>query len=157
MIGHEPVIVMKRSFLILLLAGLLAGCDSETLADVDPPFTGGTVQIADFTPSDLEGDTFELIEARIDGQTLLLDVAYSGGCAEHEFGGLSPSVVILIHPAQLSVYVMHDGNGDLCEAYIHNTVSLDISTLLASHGGEFDLTVVPVNSNSDDITLRHRS
>ncbi|MDE2996941.1 MAG: hypothetical protein OXT73_09445 [Bacteroidota bacterium] len=148
---------MKRSFLILLLAGLLAGCDSETLADVDPPFTGGTVQIADFTPSDLEGDTFELIEARIDGQTLLLDVAYSGGCAEHEFGGLSPSVVILIHPAQLSVYVMHDGNGDLCEAYIHNTVSLDISTLLASHGGEFDLTVVPVNSNSDDITLRHRS
>ena len=150
------MVFTMRLLLIFLLTGFLAGCDSETLADVDPSLKGGSVQIADFNPADLEGDTFELIEARIDGQTLLLDVAYSGGCAEHEFGGLSPSVVILIHPAQLSVYVMHDGNGDLCEAYIRNTVSLDISTLLASHGGEFDLTVVPVNSNSDDITLRHR-
>jgi len=148
---------MKHAFLILLITGLLVGCDSESLAQEDPPFEAGSVQIGDYGPHNLEGDAFELLGARIEGDRLALDVAYGGGCAEHDFAGFTPEVNIAIFPPQIAVFVVHDGNGDMCEAYIREAVELDISTLLDAFGDQFMLTIAPINSPSDDVVLNHNT
>lgn len=148
---------MKHVFLLLICAGLMIGCDSESLVDDRPALTGGTVVIGDYSPNNLEGDAFELFAAQIVSDRLVLDVAYSGGCAEHTFGGFTPEVNIAIYPPQITVFVVHDGNGDLCEAYPREEVELDITSLLGAFGGEFTVTIQPIDSSSEGIVLHHRS
>jgi len=63
-------------------------------------------------------------------------------------------VNIAIYPPQLSVFVVHDGMGDMCEAYITQTVSLDLRSLIDAYGDLFQLTVVPVDSPSGIIILQ---
>lgn len=148
---------MKHTFLTLLVAGLLIGCDSESLVDDRSPLEDGTVMIGDYNPDNLDGDPFELLGAEIVSNRLALDVAYSGGCAEHEFAGFTPEVNIAIFPPQITVFVVHDGNGDLCEAYPRETVELDITSLLGAFGNEFTVTIQPIDSRSESIVLHHDS
>lgn len=148
---------MKHVFLLLIVAGLLVGCDSESLHQDDPVLQDGSVMIGDYSPDNLEGDPFELMGAEIVSNRLMLDVAYSGGCAEHDFAGFTPEVNIAIYPPQISVFVVHDGNGDMCEAYPRETVELDISSLLGAFGSEFTVTILPIDSRSESIVLHHRS
>jgi hypothetical protein len=148
---------MKHVFLILICAGLLFGCDSESLVDDRSPVEDGVVKIGDYRPDNLEGDPFELLGAEIVSNRLILDVAYSGGCAEHDFAGFTPEVNIAIFPPQITVFVVHDGNGDLCEAYPRENVELDISSLLGAFGNEFSVTILPIESGSQSIVLHHDS
>ena len=74
-----------------------------------------------------------------------------------DFAGFTPEVNIAIFPPQIAVYVVHDGNGDLCEAYPREFVELDITSLLGAFGSEFTVTIAPIGSNSDDIVLHHDS
>lgn len=146
---------MRFLVFTFFLAGLLVGCDSESLQQDDPMVGDGAVLIGEYGPDVLDGDSFELKGARIDGMSLMLDVAYSGGCAEHTFAGFTPEVNIAIFPPQITVFVVHDGNGDLCEAYPSETVRLDIQSLVNAFGNEFMLTVQAVNSASDNIMIEY--
>jgi hypothetical protein len=44
--------------------------------------------------------------------------------------------------------------GDMCEAYITQTVSLDLRSLIDAYGDLFQLTVVPIDSPSGSIILQ---
>ena len=145
---------MKRPFLLLFGVLLLAGCDSQDAQEDDIPTDAGRIVIGDYTLDGMQGDPFELRAARIDGMLLVLDVAYSGGCEEHEFAGFAPEVVLAIYPPQLSVFVVHDSHSDMCEAYISESVSLDLTPLAATFGEIFQVTVLPVHSDSESIVLQ---
>lgn len=148
---------MKPFVFIVLLAAFLSGCDSESLQQDEPATESGIIVIGEYGLDNLGGDAFELKTARIEGNDLMLDVAYSGGCAEHSFGGFAPEVAITIFPPQITVFVVHDGNGDECEAYPSETVSLDLLPLLNAFGSGFVLTVVPVDSSSDPVVIHQAS
>jgi len=144
---------MKHVILFLTLSCLLMVCDSESLMDDRRQMEDGTVVIGPYMEDNLDGDPFELRGAAINSNRLVIDVAYSGGCAQHDFAGFTPNVNILIYPPQITVFVVHDGNDDLCEAYPNETVELDISTLIDEFGDRFRLTVYPIESASKSIVL----
>lgn len=146
--------MQHRLVALFLVSALLGACDSESSGSGAPDLVSGTVQVVDYDPSELEGDAFELLRARIEEGTLMIDVAYGGGCAEHDFGGYSPSANTLVYPPQLIVHIVHDGNGDRCRAYLNDTISLDVSALQLFTSGDFYLTVVPISSSSDAITIQ---
>ncbi|MGK9475760.1 hypothetical protein [Melioribacter sp. OK-6-Me] len=59
---------------------------------------------------------------------LILQVSYSGGCRKHEF------YTLWYYPpwssvSDVNLYLMHDNNGDMCEAYLSDTVFIDLGPI----------------------------
>lgn len=73
-------------------------------------------------------DAFELMSATVEGDTLHLGVAYSGGCGEHFFSACYEELIAagidVIH-----LNVSHDANGDFCEAYLSEQLTIDLLPL----------------------------
>ena len=89
--------------------------------------------------SEFVRDPFEVNQVEINGNCLKINVSYSGGCAEHEFKllwypnrcGTPPEMLELVHNA----------NGDLCEAYPSETVSFDLSQLCNGNKNNVEFTL----------------
>jgi hypothetical protein len=117
-----------------------AGCDSEDLQDADTP-SGDRVQFVmgglDEAPD--SSDPVELRSASFDGSVLKVDVSYSGGCEEHAFTLYSADQMIAIYPPLVYVAIVHDARGDRCEAYISETIDVDMSTLIESLNSSFGM------------------
>lgn len=70
------------------------------------------------------GDDFELMSAVLHTDYIEIDVAYSGGCKEHNFE--------LVYKAPdssdlVEIAIVHDSNGDLCEAYLNETIRIELA------------------------------
>jgi len=75
----------------------------------------------------LQMDPFELKNAEIHGDTLKLEVSYSGGCAEHEFKlYMSPAAFMESYPVQAYLYPVHNAHSDLCDALIITHLKFDL-------------------------------
>jgi hypothetical protein len=82
---------------------------------------------------------------------LKFNVSYSGGCKEHSielyaFKGIQKS-----NPAQVTLILSHNGNGDMCEAYLTKTVSFDLAALknyLKSEHGISDKVLLIIHDPS---------
>ncbi len=87
----------------------------------------------------LPSDPFDADSVIIDGDCLQVKVAYGGGCEKHDF-------FLSIEPTMgpyNTLTLSHNAHGDLCEAFIHKTLSFDL-TPLQSQGGHqtiFHLTL----------------
>jgi|GEM_PF-2598139 len=77
--------------------------------------------------SQKDSDPYFIKSAKIEGVRLEIDVSYSGGCEEHTFDLFWPEFANQIYPPKLEVYLSHNANGDLCEAAINETLSIDLS------------------------------
>jgi hypothetical protein len=73
-------------------------------------------------------DPYTEMDARIEGDTLFLNVEYSGGCADHDFD-MCHGMFMTSLPAQVNLELDHDANGDLCRALISETLRFDLTTL----------------------------
>lgn len=72
----------------------------------------------------------------LDEGTLFINVGYSGGCEEHDFdlmwdGSFEDS-------DNASLYLIHDANNDVCEAYANETLEFDLSAIKDAYTEEFD-------------------
>jgi len=136
---------------------LLAGCDSEALQSADSighlPRGSEVLQIGGFEHDELDGAPFDLKTARFDGNDIVVDVAYSGGCAEHGWQLYADEAVALSMPPQLAVYMVHDDGGDDCEAYPSETLRIDASALVEWLNSPFVVHLVGVNSTSKTVTI----
>jgi hypothetical protein len=61
---------------------------------------------------------------------LTLKVQYSGGCQEHDFTLYGYSLFLKSNPPQAEVYLSHNGNGDMCEAFPQKEIHFDLVPLL---------------------------
>lgn len=75
----------------------------------------------------LPSDPFELKNISYSGTELMVDVAYSGGCENHEFELVWPEAITMIYPPRFTVILNHDSNDDYCEAYLSETLIFDLS------------------------------
>ncbi len=93
------------------------------------------------------GDAIRIDRARIEGTTLIVDVAHGGGCAQHDYtlywsGSCGESL-----PQSCSVRLVHDGHGDTCEAMLSRSLRFDVSAI--GGGSPYRLGVEgPSNSTS---------
>lgn len=79
-------------------------------------------------------DPFDLIDASIRGDSLLLSVRYGGGCSEHVFDLETGPMLKSLPPKQL-LSISHDANGDNCRALIQRTIGFDLSPFKGSPRG----------------------
>jgi hypothetical protein len=144
-------------FSLFVAALLLAGCDSEALQSNEPnghlPRGSEILQIGGFVHDELDGDPFELKTARFDGNDIVVDVAYSGGCAVHGWQLFADEAVALSMPPQLALYMVHDDADDDCEAYPSETLRIDASALIDWLDSPFIVHLVGVNSISETVTM----
>lgn len=83
------------------------------------------VELADARPE----DTFELQSARIVGDTLLVDVAFSGGCKEHSFEMSTNKQWLKSLPPQINLNLIHRANSDDCRSMLMGTLRFDLTSI----------------------------
>lgn len=100
-------------------------------ADAEPQV--GTLRFVDAPEGVPEGDRFELVEATVEGDLLILTVSYSGGCEPHGFAlwALEPYEKTL--PPRHPLFLRHQANGDMCEAYITRELRFDLNPFRRLH------------------------
>ena len=81
-----------------------------------------------------------ILKVIIDGNTMILDVEYSGGCEEHEFKLLGSEMIQKSLPPKRGVMLWHDNKGDSCRSIVNEQLKFDISAL-AYTGGEIILNL----------------
>ncbi|HLV20413.1 MAG TPA: hypothetical protein VKZ49_06020 [Polyangiaceae bacterium] len=103
------------------------GCEDGQLACIERACTG-PMPIFE-CPEDVVTDPIDIRRSHFEGDTLVLDVFYSGGCAEHEFGVCYRSSFLESHPVQGSIELIHDARGDACEAGVERELRFDMTPL----------------------------
>lgn len=63
-------------------------------------------------------DKYALSSAKIEKDALRLNISYSGGCKEHVFEIIWNGFFLESNPPQVDLFLVHNANGDRCEAYI---------------------------------------
>lgn len=107
----------------------------------------------------IEGNNTDLIKrdmlnvnsVSLNKNEIKFNVSYSGGCKEHlvelyAFKGIQKS-----NPAQVTLILSHNGNGDMCEAYLTKTISFDLTSLknyLKSEHGISDKVLLIIHDPS---------
>ena len=97
-------------------------------------------------------DPFVLKSVKInrDSLTMSINVSYAGGCEKHQFSLIWPDAIILIYPPNFSVILNHNANGDMCEAWLSETLVIDLqdNSLRLSDQEIKDMTVTVINGSN---------
>jgi hypothetical protein len=124
-----------------LFGALMSQCRNRksgtSEADTASPVTGSEVQSAG--PEQWQAvivdksfawpgstDPFTMTGVRINGDTLLVDVNYGGGCEEHEFTLTSSGTYLKSLPPQVNLWLQHENKNDMCRALIYRTLRFDL-------------------------------
>lgn len=81
-------------------------------------------------PAQMVDDPYSTNGIAITGDLLEVDLSYSGGCADHEFTACWNGAVAQSFPPQVFFDLVHDSNGDLCEAWLTETLRFDLGPVL---------------------------
>ena len=92
---------------------------------------------------------FDVLQAAILGDSLVVQLAYSGGCAEYAFELVAAGPQLRSLPPKQPLMIAHDADGDACRARIEETISFDLRPYRMSPKG---LTAILFN----DTTLMYR-
>ena len=85
------------------------------------------VIITNRPPNAIQLDPFDLEDIEIAGDTITLNITYSGGCKEHGFSlYMSPAAFLESYLVQANLYLRHNSNGDACEALVNESVSFNL-------------------------------
>ena len=138
---------MNFNFLILVIGAIILNTACEEDSNTVFPEPGQTIpnvlsdgQLFDdliSDRSDASSDPFTILGIERSDNLLLVEVQYSGGCEEHQFNLVwDPEIRLIaeneIGPNQAQLIIIHDGNGDLCEAALRETLTIDLSEISAT-------------------------
>ncbi len=88
------------------------------------------------------GDPYEIDEIGLVENCVMVNLSYSGGCAEHDFELRASQSPLTVYPPIINLVLSHDANGDMCEAYISDDIRL------------FDLNSIAEDINMEDVVLQ---
>jgi len=89
--------------------------------------------LSDYPFRNTSFDVFTIDTSYIDGDSLRLNVGYSGGCEIHQF-----NLWAIENGSDEDLHLMleHIGNGDLCEAYLHEWLAFSLFPIRESGQNE---------------------
>jgi len=114
----------------LLLGG--AACnDDGGPAEFPIQLVAGDHLVVQTIPTDdpPRSDPATITAARLSVDQLDLDIRYAGGCRTHRFGAFTDGKEGLSNPPFIMLYLVHDSDGDACEAAVTRTLHLDLTPL----------------------------
>lgn len=106
---------------------LLLGCPGGlgTAPEVLSTCDGDDGHAIDITDADTGGAALAIV-----GDTISIPVGYGGGCEEHLFSLCWPDATFAeSDPVQVTLELWHGGTADMCEAYIMETLTFDLTPL----------------------------
>ena len=156
---------MKR-FALLLLLPLTFACKTaqDTMETIDTSEQNSTTETVTTTntpdPNDSQTkpqrpyrvkatigdasqktDYYSILNAKIEGNLLILTIEYSGGCAWHKFEFVGNRAVSKSLPPQRSVKLLHDNDDDQCESMVQQTIEVDITNLAYKQTSGSEITL----------------
>ena len=174
---------MKKSNLNLILTLLFASmvllsCKDETADTIGEIKTNHKLNLisnsalyeslsqADSSTNNSYGNTFNIDSFYVEDNWLYVIVGYSGGCEAHTFdivwdGSSATDSTNYADSANyagsssviFNIAIKHDANNDACEAYITDTLKVDLNILLEGYGGtlpdDFIINIVNGYSGND--------
>ena len=133
---------MKAYFLVLSFL-FLGGC--QLLGD---PIALDDVLLSDDVELPPHKDAYHIQSVDVQGDVLEFSVSYSGGCEEHEFELHSAAGWTYSNPPGKHIVLIHNANGDTCEAALREDLSFDISQLRNPVSDEVQLFIWPFESDT---------
>ncbi|MEY3236062.1 MAG: hypothetical protein RI883_163 [Bacteroidota bacterium] len=118
-------------FLFLLSITLFAlGCKTTEEVIVDQPIVDSRLNIiASLGEINVPSDPTTITNVRIEGNTMFIDMSYTGGCEEHTFKVVGSEAISKSLPPVRSFQIIHSSKGDQCKKIIEETLTVDISKL----------------------------
>jgi len=126
---------VKHLILFVLLSASVAPACSRVGAPADeqdagplPPFGSDELIHCVDLPYQPNGQ-YDIESVELDGDDLVIEVGYGGGCVEHEWMLCFPGIILASLPGRIPLALLHEDNGDTCEADFHETLRFDVSPL----------------------------
>lgn len=76
------------------------------------------------------GDPFTINSVKKEDDLLKVNLSYGGGCKNHTFEIIWDGVIYKEEPCFINLLIIHNGNGDFCEAYITETITINLKQLI---------------------------
>lgn len=112
----------------------LMGCPDtdggDTDGDTTDPFSNNGIHVCD---DSVPFDPLVVNGATIEGNNLVVDLAYSGGCQVHLFGGCWDGYFLESEPVQVQLRIAHDSMMDACEAFPQEQHTFDLASLAEAY------------------------
>jgi hypothetical protein len=93
-----------------------------------------------FTPAE-KNDQFNILDSKIEGDSLILTVQYGGGCENHTFSLFSNNMYMKSLPMQLNLFLEHKGNNDMCRALLTHRIAFDIKACRPPSGNQLRISI----------------
>ena len=93
-----------------------------------------------------ESDPIDIDSLWLDGNTLFLNVSYTGGCALHKFEFVGDMGVMKSLPPQRNVKLIHYNGADSCESIVKQTLEIDITALAFNENSGSEIVLL-LNNN----------
>lgn len=147
---------MKMAMLIAAGA-LFFSCSNMKNKNTQVKQENGGEKVVAATLGDVtqESDPVTITGATVDGNTLKIDVSYSGGCKEHIFDLVGSFAIMKSLPAQRSIKLLHNSKDDTCREFIEQTVEFDISELAYSKEAGSEIILL-LNGYREPITYKYQ-
>ncbi len=97
------------------------------------------------------GDGLSITSAKIEGDLLRLRVRHSGGCEEHDYELFWDGTVLESLPLQAELKLVHDANGDECEALLSRDLVFDLGPMREELGGDDGLILLRLEGVEDTL------
>lgn len=138
-----------RQIGVLLLGFLVAGCENVENSAMTKETTIESVRIiGGDAVAALKSDPVEILSARIEQDSLVLQLRYGGGSREHDFAVYCLNALAKSLPAKATLYLTHDSKGDLAKALITEERSFDLGAMAEFSVKPIQMTVY-VAGNTD--------
>jgi len=135
--------VSSLTLAVLLVAGAGMACQRSGPLEAVSAFLTSSEVLAPALlvprddPRPWPADPWTYLAHRVNGDTLVLDIQYGGGCAEHRFALLIDPAVMESQPVQGVARLAHDAGGDMCRALLTRTLRFDLSNLRQRYGAAY--------------------
>ncbi|MEY4330156.1 MAG: hypothetical protein RL609_904 [Bacteroidota bacterium] len=134
---------MKIKILIAAMCLSLAACktkkqvvikEEDGLGAMSEMLIGndGFIEVRKEYVGPAQGDAITINGLKVVGDSLYVEVQYSGGCQNHEFTMITNGNFLKSLPPQLPLFLEHNANGDNCRALKMETLKYDLKPLRSS-------------------------
>ncbi len=137
---------MKMTLLFFLSSIFLTQCASTYKAqNIQATINAQQVRIDPSSRLDDKTDRITIKSAEHNGDILILDVSYSGGCADHDFELISNGKYKATYPPELEIKLLHDSHEDSCRGMIDKKLYFNIQPF--QYTGTTQVLLVLKNTN----------
>lgn len=117
-----------KLFFTISLAFFILGCKSSKEMS-DQPINTNVQVTAVLGETKISSDQISITSIKIEGNKMLIDVSYSGGCENHEFQVIGSTMISKSLPPIRAFQLIHNANGDKCKKLVMQTLEVDIKAL----------------------------